>query len=342
MPNFLIRAADISDLSDFFELALVAGAGFTSLPADEALLADRLRHSKSAFLGNRGMLMLALEDLDIGRVIGCAAIKIGNGERSDFLNFLVDDKLGCLSSTSIYQDLTEVGSLLVHPDYRRYGVGRWLARSRYLLISSGLPRFGDLLFSELRGLIDEDRHSPFYDGVLAPHFALTYEEADYLCTHGRQFELNAMLPSLPIWTDEIGAVARAAIGQPHQEGSKALWFLKEEGFRFEGVVDLLDGGPLVCAPSRDVMTIRSSYKANITLGEVGTDDADTMILAFGEGNSFRTVKGLAVRRGDHVVVSHDLLARAGAKPGVIALCCLDREHEVSRRLATGQAELCES
>lgn len=341
-PEFVVRAADIDDLSDFLELALVAGAGFTSLPVDEDLLAERLHRSKPAFLGESGTLMLALEDLDAGRVIGCAAIKAGNGRRSDFLNFLVDDDRQWLEPTSLYSDLTEVGSLLVHPDYRQFGVGRWLAQCRYLAIAGNLPRFGHHLFSELRGVIDDDNRSPFYDGVLAPYFKLTYQEADTLSALGRQAELNAMLPSSPIRVDAIGTAATAALGRPHQDGVKAFWFLEDEGFRFEGAVDLLDGGPLVRAPCRSIKTIQSSFMSRIMPGDVDPDEAQPIILAAGNGADFRSVKGWAVNPGNAVIGHPDLMKRARIDPGGVARAYIDREKRHIQGSATAEAEASKS
>lgn len=320
-PRFVIRAAETNDLPDFFDLALVAGAGFTSLPANEALLAESLGRSEAAFDGAPGSLFLALEDLDLGRVVGCAAIKTGDTPRPDFLNFQVCYDRDDLFPTRRYANLTEVGSLLVHPDYRRYGVGRWLAQCRYLMIADDLPRFGSHIFSELRGVIDEDKCSPFYDGVLAPFLDLTYEEADYLSAHGRQAELNAMLPTTPIRLGDVGDAAKTALASPHRDGQKALWFLEEEGFCFEGAVDLLDGGPLVVAQSHDIKTIRTSAKLRLDNGDVDQDDAVMTILTAGKGTGFRSVRGLTARRGQSVIGSFDLLDDLRIEPGTRVRVC---------------------
>lgn len=342
-PEFVIRAAEIADLADFFELASVAGAGFTSLPADEAFLAERLHGSKAAFAGESGVLMLALEDRDRARVVGCAAIKVGGMARSDFLNFRLADDRKTLETTSLYVGLTEVGSLLVHPEYRQFGVGRWLAQSRYLAIAGDLERFGDFIFSELRGLIDENKNSPFYEGVLAHHFDLTYEEADSRSAYGRQAELNAMLPTTPIVIDDICEAAKAAIACPHQDGRKALRFLKEEGFRFEGTVDLLDGGPLVVAPSSTIRTIRTSFTANIMPGVIDDDRSETAILAIGDGAAFRSGKGTAVRRGGVIFCHPDFVERMRIKPGDVARVYLDRVERGARTSRPAdQPALCQS
>jgi len=340
-PEFVIRAADLDDLPDFIDLARLAGAGFTSLPISEQLLAARLRGSKPAFSGDGAMLILALEDQDAGRVVGCAAIKTGDGCRSDFLNFLVAEDHQSLTPTSLYADLTEVGSLLIHPDYRQFGAGRWLAQSRYLVIAGDLQRFGDYVFSELRGVIDDNNCSPFYDGVLASFFNLTYEEADYRSAHGRQSELNAMLPTTPISIEGISEAAREAIACPHRDGKKALWFLEDEGFRFEGAVDLLDGGPLVSAPSRHIRTIQASFVAKIMPGYVDQEDGVATILAAGEGAGFRSCKGLAVQRDDQVICDPSLLKRLRLDTGGRARVLSDPERRTVRAPAVREAALCE-
>jgi arginine N-succinyltransferase len=332
-PEFVIRAAEIDDLPDFIDLAVQAGAGFTSLPANESLLAERLHGSKPAFAGDGGVMTLALEDRDTGRVVGCAAIKSGGGARSDFLNFLVSADHQSLTPTSLYADLTEVGSLLIHPDYRQFGAGRWLAQSRYLVIAGDLQRFGDYIFSELRGVIDDNNCSPFYDGVLAPYFRLTYEEADHRSAHGRQAELNAMLPTAPIPMGDVGEAARAAVACPHRDGQKALWFLEDEGFRFEGAVDLLDGGPLVSAPSRYIRTIRASFMAKLMPGRVDQGESLPTILAAGKGDDFRSCKGPTVQRDGMVICDPDLFDHLRLEAGGEARVCPDPR----RRSADGRS-----
>lgn len=340
-PKFVIRAAEAADLSDFFDLALVAGAGFTSLPANEALLSQRLHRSNTVFNGDHGALFLALEDEQTSRVVGCAAIKTGNTPRPDFLNFAVSDDQESLSPSTIYGDFTEVGSLMVHPDYRQFGVGRWLAQSRYLLIAGDLDRFGDHVFSELRGIIDEEKKSPFYDGVLEAYLNLTYEEADYLSSHGRQAELNAMLPTEPIRLNDVGKAAKTAIGSPHQDGQRALRFLEDEGFVFEGAIDLLDGGPLVVAESRHIRTIQSSFEASIRPGNVDQSKAEAIIISAGQGKSFRSVKGLAVVRDQSIICSPAVMERLHVKKGDRARLCPDRSRRtlVPTTYQRAQAEL---
>ncbi|MEM9443403.1 MAG: arginine N-succinyltransferase [Pseudomonadota bacterium] len=288
--KLLIRPSNPSDIEDFYELARLAGAGFTSLPANEALLADRLLSSDRAFAGGPGVFMLALEDTEKRRIVGCAAIKPGGPARRDFLNFQINGDHSNLTPTARYADLTEVGSLLLHPEYRSGGIGPWLSRSRYLLIASDLERFGPQIFSELRGVVDEDDCSPFYESVCAPHFGCSFAEADALSAHGRQAELNALLPTQPIVIDDLTASARQTMAQPHHAGRRALEFLQADGFRFEGVIDLLDGGPAVVAPTSRIRTIRESFEAPLQSAVADQELGCNAYVAIGRGPRFRCLR----------------------------------------------------
>ncbi|MGI9433645.1 MAG: arginine N-succinyltransferase [Geminicoccaceae bacterium] len=313
--DLLIRPALRSDLEDFFDLAALAGPGFTSMPMDEALLADRLIKSERAFAGEPGSLILGLEDQASRRVLGCAAIKPGGQPRPDFLNFLLSHDRRTVSLTKRYQDLTEVGSLLLHPDLRRNGIGRWLAQSRYLLISMDTSRFGHRVFSELRGVVGPDGRSPFYDSVCARHFDLSFADADQHCALGRQGDLNARMPTGPVPIQGLTGEARNAIGRPHRDGEPALRYLLDEGFRFEGVVDLLDGGPAVVANCLDVKTIRCSFAASIIEGEIGPGEGQPAYIATGTGIEFRCRRASLVKRRKTFICNQEVLLSLDLKPG---------------------------
>lgn len=319
--DLLIRPATSSDVEDFYELARLAGAGFTSLPVNEDILAERLAATERAFAGLPGVLMLALEDQRSKTVIGCAAVKPGGKARPDFLNFQISNDGQHLFPTSQYAAVTEVGSLLLHPDYRAYGVGPWLARSRYLLIAADLDRFGAHIFSELRGVVDEDDRSPFYDGVCARFFDCSFADADELCAHGLQADLNALLPKEPILLAELGSDAMEAMGKPHNAGRRALDYLEREGFRFGGVVDLLDGGPAVAAKTREIKTIRSTVMAPLRESRVDGQDGLPAYISVGDGLDFRCCRTAVVLREGALFCSAEQLALLNAEEGAMARVC---------------------
>ena len=316
--EFLIRPSAPSDLESFYALARLAGAGFTSLPVNEALLTERLAGSERAFAGGPGVLMLALEDRRTAMVAGCAAVKPAGTPRPDFLNFRIEDGNLSLKPTTDYRDLTEVGSLLLHPDYRKSGIGPWLSRSRYLLMAEELERFGATIFSELRGVVNDDDRSPFYDAVCLPHFNCSFAEADALSAYGEQARLNALLPKHPILIEQLAPDARAAIGNPHRAGRRALDYLKDDGFRYQGVVDLLDGGPVVVASSRSIRTIRESRLVRLRSGRQSEDSSLAAYIAVGSGPSFRCCRGTVTIDRDVAICSVDVLAKLEARTGAVA------------------------
>src|SRR3546814_11892990 len=70
-----------------------------------------------------------------------------------------------LNLVTDFEGATEVGGLFLHPEKRRDGVGRLLARSRYLFIAMHRRRFGEEVMAELRGRLDEKGSSPFWEGL---------------------------------------------------------------------------------------------------------------------------------------------------------------------------------
>ncbi|MEM8952276.1 MAG: arginine N-succinyltransferase [Pseudomonadota bacterium] len=326
LEDLLIRPATSSDVDDFYELARLAGAGFTSLPMNKELLSERLVATERAFAGLPGVLMLALEDQRSKTVIGCAAVKPGGEPRPHFLNFQVSNDGQTLTTTAKYDDMTEVGSLLLHPEHRAFGVGPWLARSRYLLIAADVDRFGDQIFSELRGVVNEDDRSPFYDGVCARYFDCSFADADELCAHGLQADLNVCLPQEPIAIADISSDARKAMGRPHNAGRRALDYLEREGFRFDGVVDLLDGGPAVVARTREIKTVRSTITGPLRRGQVDLEESRQAYLSVGDGAAFRCCRAPVAFKSGAFHCSDESMALLEASEGASSRVCFVDDH----------------
>jgi arginine N-succinyltransferase len=267
----LVRSARSADHSDFVELAGAAGPGFTSLAVDNETLAERLAGSEAAFRGevsdkSDACYQLMIEESETGAILGTAAVKAAVGIKKPYFDFkiltiaqasreadrrfdmdvmlLVNDFAGC----------TEVGSLFVRDAARGTGAGRLIAQSRYLLIAAAPERYGPRIVSELRGVVDEAGHSPFFEHVTRPFFRMSFEEADRLsASTDNQFILDLM-PAHPIYLDLLPEPARAVIGKTHDHGVNARRLLEWEGFRFNRYVDIFDGGPLMSCDAEEART----------------------------------------------------------------------------------------
>ena len=308
--TWFVRPARESDLDAYHDFALMTGGGFTNLPQNRDSLAERLAWSVRSFAANlkapdNEHYLLFLEEAGTGRIGGTAAIFSRVGAAFPFYSY----KLGKISQSSRelgrtftsevlhlvndYDGASEVGGLFLHPEVRGGGVGRLLARSRYLFMAQHRARFGQRVLAELRGWLDADGGSPFWDGLGARFFGMPFQEADrFNGMHGNQF-IADLMPKHPIYVSMLPEASRAVIGKPHDKGIPALSMLEAEGFGFDGYVDIFDGGPTVCARVDQVKTVRDSRA--VVVAEL-TDSASGLpraLLAAGELGSFRAWHGHA-------------------------------------------------
>ncbi len=284
MTSLVMRPARTDDLEALMELARLSGPGFTSLPVNEAILAHRLEASAAAFsrqlqhpLGGKFLMMM--EDTETGRVEGCSAIKAGVGLQQPFFNYRIITltqaspavnrriDMDALVLTNEFQGYTEVGTLFVKAGARGGGSGRLAAQSRYLLMATAPELFNQHVLSELRGVVDAEGVSPFWECLGRHFFRMDFAEADVLsATEGNQFILDLM-PRHPIYVDVLPAEGREVIGRVHADGVGALKLLEWEGFEFARVVDIFDGGPLVTVRRDRIRTICESRLVTLAAGE---------------------------------------------------------------------------
>ncbi|MEH6789379.1 arginine N-succinyltransferase [Parasphingorhabdus sp.] len=284
--SFRIRAAQVDDLQHLYEMAKLTGGGFTNLPADRDSLTAKLERSESAYQSTAeqqgdDLFIMVLENVETGAVRGTSQLFTKVGQTWPFYSY----RLSTLSQTSkelertfsaqmlsLVTDLegaSEVGGLFLHPGERAGGLGMLLARSRYLFVKEHRSRFGDKIFAELRGVIDEAGGSPFWDGLAGRFFGMSFQEADYFnAIHGNQF-IADLMPKHPIYTAMLSDSARTVIGVPHTSGRAAMRMLENENFSYDGYVDIFDGGPTMVAKTNDVTSVRNSKLAAITAIEEG-------------------------------------------------------------------------
>lgn len=113
----------------------------------------------------------------------------------------------------------------------------------------------------MRGVFDENNTSPFWESLGKHFFPMDFSEADRLTGLGQKSFIGELMPKFPIYTTFMAEEARACIGQVHRHTRPALEMLKKEGLRWEGYIDIFDGGPTVEAYIDDVRAIRNSRSA---------------------------------------------------------------------------------
>jgi len=282
-----VRPIRATDKQAFYDLAHLSGPGFTSLPDDKELLESRVTLSIESFekeiekRGEEGYL-LVLEDMETDTIIGTSAVKVGVGTSKPFFSY----KLFTIAQTSSaakrrfdmevmmlvneYAGATEVGTLFLRPEYRKGGAGSLIARSRYMLIANEPHRFSRNVLSELRGVVSEDGQSPFYEHLAKKFFDMEFHEVDHLTgVTDKQF-ITDLMPKYPIYVDLLPDAAREVIGKTHRDGGGARKLLEKEGFRYERVIDIFDGGPTLSAPRDDIYSVKHSRLLQSKAGAAGT------------------------------------------------------------------------
>jgi arginine N-succinyltransferase len=281
LHDWRVRAATGADLDALKSLAALTGGGFTNLPDNREALAERLAWSDASYARQVSdpddeLYMLVLEHGPTGRIGGTACLFSRVGVRWPFYSYKLTTlsmhskelgrtfRTGVLHLTNDFDGLSEVGGLFLHPELRTGGLGRLLARSRYLFLARHRARFGERVLAELRGRIRADGSSPFWDGLAGRFFGMGFHEADaFNSVNGNQF-IADLMPKFPVYVALLPADAQDALGQPHEAGRAAQRMLEKEGFAFNGYLDIFDGGPTMDARIADLRGVREAAAARVS------------------------------------------------------------------------------
>ena len=315
--SFVIRPSREDDLEHLYEMAKLTGGGFTNLPADRDALRGKLERSAKAFANTGDELvdetfLLVLENTETGAVRGTCQLMTQVGQQWPFYSYRLNtltqysqelDRTVRAEMLHLVTDLegcSEVGGLFLHPNERAGGLGLLLARSRYLFIAMHRARFAERVLAELRGIIDDRGGSPFWDGVAGRFFGMTFQEADYFnAINGNQF-IADLMPKHPVYVAMLDDDARDVIGLPHPTGRAAMRMLEKEGLRFEGYVDIFDGGPTMLARTDDVVSVADAKP--LKLGSTALDKGERALIATGKLTDFRCSYGSRSIDGDTIAI----------------------------------------
>lgn len=335
-----IRAARASDIDALYDLAKLTGGGFTNLPAERDTLAAKLDRAAAGFsrvgeTPSDDLYVFMLEHVESGRIRGTCQVFGKVGVQQPFYSYRISTltqkseeldrsfRNQLLTLTTDLEGCSEVGGLFLHPAERAGGLGMLLARSRYLFIKQHRPRFAERVLAELRGVMDEGGHSPFWDALAGRFFGMTFPEADeFNAVHGTQF-IADLMPKTPIYVSMLPDSAKAVIGQPHPTGRAALKMLEREGFVWDCYIDIFDGGPTVLAPTDQIKSIKNGDWYRI--GGPLKDEGEKYLVATGRLENFVAcfARGKTTEDGE-IMLEEGAIQLLDAEPG-------DRVLAVARR-----------
>ncbi len=305
---FIIRPIQKDDLKSLMGLLQESGHGLTSLPKDEKIIAQKLEHSERSFSysgeGPAGELYLfVMEELYTGKVVGISGIisKIGGFEpyyfyrvKSEVRSSKILDKektVQTLHMEKTHSGPAEICSLFLAPEFRSSQNGRFLSLSRFLFMAENERSFEKTVIAEMRGQVNDEGHSPFWNAVGKKFMDIEFHQADYLTLKTKSF-IEELLPDYPILTDLLPEDAQAVIAEVHENTQPARHILEKEGFKFNGLVGIFEPGPVLEAKLKEVRAYKDSKIVEVEeISEKEFESPTFVIATSGKEKAFKACLG---------------------------------------------------
>jgi arginine N-succinyltransferase len=318
---FVVRPIASDDLPAVLGLSERTGGGLTTLPANRERLAGRIARSVASFEGRAARedecYMFVLVDAASGRVAGISAIEAAIGLDAPWYNFRVHTLVHASQALDVYTAVptlflandhtghTELASLFVDQAFRHGKSGPLIAKSRLLFIAEFFDRFSTKVISELRGQLTPEGRSPFWEGLGRHFFSMEYSTADYLTGIGQKSFIAELMPRHPVYVNLLPPDAREAIAGVHDDTRPARALLEQEGFRYEGYVDIFDAGPTLECFRDNIHAVRQSQLLPVHLGEADPlpdthANLVTWLVANRKFSGWRAILAAAPRRSDRL------------------------------------------
>lgn len=321
----LIRPIRLADLDALVEMAESAGAGFTSLPPVPEFLQAKIELSEASFAKNvlvagHERYMFVMEESTTGEIGAVCAIEAACGLDEAFYNYRVGVTVHASRVLGIYNkvptlylsnDLTGTSvlcSLYLKPAFRGAGAGKLLSKCRFLFMAQFPNRFADKVIAEMRGVSNDDGHSPFWEGLGRHFFTVDYERAEHIVGMGNKAFIAELMPPHPIYAVLLPQQAQEVMGRVHPQTAPALHLLEQEGFRYQGYIDIFDGGPTVEAPLHAIRCVRDShlFPARRVAADATADSGGSLLIANTRLGDFRCTLAPLSPGEDALAVSSEL------------------------------------
>jgi arginine N-succinyltransferase len=290
----IIRPIQNKDMSFFREIPFETTIGIRNLPSQAGRMEDKIALSNLSFQSNvhrphKEEYLFVLEDLKTGKIGGiCGIFAQLNPKQS--CNFQIETitspsthpafqkEMRILRSARPIKTASEICCLYLQPAFRKEGLGRLLSLSRFLFMAAYPQRFHTLIVAEMRGFLDKNHRSPFWDAIGHHFCSLSFNE---LITELEYEKINLceLIPDFPIYVDLLPVDAQQVIGLTHPGTQPALHMLIEEGFQFTQEIDILEGGPMLDTNVKHIRTIKNSSTVQVHIVDKVSDTAPLLLLS---------------------------------------------------------------
>jgi arginine N-succinyltransferase len=279
-PHYEIRGAVEADEDQI--LAIARHLNTVNLPDQREGVQQILSLSQKSFTGaikdpKRRQYVFVLVDRTKNLIIGTSMI-FGQLGRKDapyiYLDVIDEERYSetldkhfkhtVLSIGYSYSGPTEIGGLVLHPDYRRVPerLGTFLSYVRFLYVKMHREWFRDEVLAELLPPLEKDGTSHLWD-ALGRHFTgLTYAEADKLSRMNKEF-IRGLFPEGTIYASLLPPQAQDVIGKVGAQTRGVEKLLRRIGFRYAERVDPFDGGPHFTAMTDEITLVKESQRLRV-------------------------------------------------------------------------------
>jgi arginine N-succinyltransferase len=284
---FILREVFPEDLDG---LAVVAAhLDSVNLPDDRAVLEKLIDHSRRSFNGQLDVFkreyLFVLVDDDEKRVVGTSMIHAQHGTRRAphiFFDVLTDERYSetldkhfehkVLRIGYNYNGPTEIGGLVLSPDYRHHplALGKWLSYVRFLYIGLHRTAFRDEVLSELLPPLEPDGSSALWESIGRHFTGMNYQEADRISQTNKEF-IRTLFPAEPLYLSLMPARVKDVIGQVGPETKGVEKMLRRIGFEYAERIDPFDGGPHFVAKTDSIKLVKDARRARVVKVS-GADD----------------------------------------------------------------------
>ncbi len=334
---FLLREVRPSDIDDMEELAHRLNT--LNLPPNRKVLKQIINASRSSF-GHKfedpfeREYVFVLRDLEADRVIGTCMIIAQHGSYtrpSCYFNVREEQKYSVsVGKLFVHQILqlsfnfdgpTEIGGLILHPDYRGHPLrlGKLLAFVRFLYMGMHPQQFRDEIVAELLPPLNDDGTSDLWDALGGKFTGLDYMEADKLSRENIEF-IRTLFPFTPLYSALLPPGVAAQIGKVGEPTKPVERMLRKIGFEWDHSIDPFDGGPTFRVRAQNCEAIRRvSWEPFAGLFDPEVDEPDGIAMVGFEYESrlvrFRATYGPYKRSAEGIQFHSEGIDKLRLKPG---------------------------
>lgn len=331
---FLLRSVAEQDLNDLYELS--GKVFFINLPHDKNIIERKIKSSLDCFKSpgqdlENNYYLFVLEDLETNKVIGISMIHAQHGTEKEphfYLKVASEHKYSQTINTGFVHGTlklgldtdgpTEIGGLVLHPDYRGNPgkLGKQISFVRFLYMALNKSKFKETIHSELMPPLDKDGNSPLWEAIGRRFLNMDYQEADKLSRSNKEFILS-LFPSDNIYMTLLPYEARNAIGKVGRETEPVKRMLESIGFTYTNEVDPFDGGPHYRCQIDDIRPIKNLISAPLKVSSKTDFGRDHLVTFKSEKHPFIAIKTPLNFVEDKIELPLELIERAGITEGTI-------------------------